>query len=163
MERPLNLAKRMRTATPQRYSLSSLIQELLSALGPRIDSEIIVSVEVQNDIYIWVQREPILEAFRNIVDNGLRAVRDTGVAGALAISSIRRDSRRQVDVVFRDTGIGMTDTELTAAKEGFHSTRGSSGVGVLLSQVLIRAQGGTLAIFSTKGRGTRVIITLPLA
>jgi signal transduction histidine kinase len=55
----------------------------------------------------------------------------------------------------------MNDEQIRAALSGFLASPGGAGLGVMLSQLLIRAQGGDLRIKSSPGVGTDVIVTLP--
>ncbi len=41
-------------------------------------------------------------------------------------------------------------------------TRLGSGIGLALSRELVEAHGGSIAIDSTEGTGTRVTVTLPI-
>jgi C4-dicarboxylate-specific signal transduction histidine kinase len=65
-----------------------------------------------------------------------------------------------VTVSIKDTGKGMSDEKIQAAKRGFVSTRDHKGVGVLISDVLLHAQGGSLNYRHNEEEGIEAIITL---
>jgi two-component system, cell cycle sensor histidine kinase PleC len=74
------------------------------------------------------------------------------------------------NVSFRvaDTGIGMHAHEIPVALQPFRQVDGSlsrkhdgAGLGLPLAKRLAELHGGTLAITSTPGRGTEVVVTLP--
>lgn len=65
-----------------------------------------------------------------------------------------------------DSGIGMSEDIRARAAQPFFTTRadsGGSGLGLSLAQGFARQCGGTLAIDSEPGRGTRVRLLLPAA
>ena len=68
----------------------------------------------------------------------------------------------------RDTGIGMTDEEVTQALRPFGQVDGGrsrwregAGLGLPIAKALVGLHGGTLEIKSVKGMGTEVIVSLP--
>jgi signal transduction histidine kinase len=64
-------------------------------------------------------------------------------------------------LVISDNGIGMSQREIRRAERGFVRAEDHKGVGVLLSRVLLAAQGGQLTFESEKFKGTKAILTLP--
>lgn len=68
------------------------------------------------------------------------------------------------ELVFEDTGCGMSRDVLGRASEPFFTTRSrsaTSGLGLTLVHSVVRLHGGQLAIESVEGAGTRVTIWLP--
>ena len=64
-----------------------------------------------------------------------------------------------------DNGAGIPSDELHYVKETFYKgkTKGSgSGLGLSISQRIIQAHNGEFAIMSEAGKGTTVVIKLPL-
>ena len=69
-------------------------------------------------------------------------------------------------VEVRDEGIGIGPGDLARVKDPFFTTKsriGGSGLGLSVSDGIVREHGGTLAIESNLGEGTRAIVELPLA
>ena len=61
-----------------------------------------------------------------------------------------------------DNGIGMDSDTLNKVSDMFFTTKKrGSGLGVSLSKEIIEQHGGELVYNSVKGKGTRVIVTLP--
>jgi signal transduction histidine kinase len=68
---------------------------------------------------------------------------------------------KKVKLVISDNGIGMTKSEILDALSGFDRASDQTGVGVLISRLLLTAQGGTLRFSSEKYVSTDAILTLP--
>ena len=57
----------------------------------------------------------------------------------------------------------MDDETLSRVSEPFYTTKkNGTGLGVLLSMEIIKAHNGTLCYESSIGKGTTVVITLPI-
>ncbi len=74
-----------------------------------------------------------------------------------------------VQVVVRDTGIGIPEQELPHLFERFRRVEGAkgrtqegSGIGLALVQELVKLQGGSVTVESVVGRGTTFTVTLQL-
>ncbi len=82
--------------------------------------------------------------------------------GALTIAA--REAPGAVELRLRDTGIGMAPDVLAAALTPLFTTKHhgrGTGLGLSVSSAVIESVGGTLALESTPGSGTCVIVTLP--
>jgi PAS domain S-box-containing protein len=103
---------------------------------------------------------------RQIILNLLsNAVKFTDAGGQVIVSTALTD-RGEVAFRVRDTGIGMTETEIEAALEPFRQLAtarrgGGTGLGLPLTKALVEANRGTLQISSTKSEGTLVEVVFP--
>jgi signal transduction histidine kinase len=81
--------------------------------------------------------------------------------GSLAITAQRRAGR--VELRVRDTGCGMTPEIAAKAFTPMFTTKrnGGTGLGLSVCRNVISAVGGDIALTSTPGIGTEVMITLP--
>ncbi|HEY7183211.1 MAG TPA: GAF domain-containing protein [Blastocatellia bacterium] len=159
IKRPMEIARRMKEITPKPYNLHDLITEVL--LESDIRQHLIspeISIRIPERLVALVDHDLIREAFRNIIHNAMKAMPQ---GGALTITASPNDDRRTAQMIFTDTGVGMNEEQIQAALSGFLASPGGAGLGVMLSQLLIRAQGGDLRIRSSPGIGTDVIVTLP--
>lgn len=158
IKRPLDVAKRVREIKPRLCDLRALVFQALqesniSQKKPDVDVQLMVPARR----FVRLDQELTREAFHNIINNAIKAMPD---GGALKISAIFSADKKHVEISFADTGIGMSDQEIEAAKTGFVTTQSSTGLGVLVSRLLISAQDGQLEIKSRKEAGTEVIIIL---
>lgn len=98
----------------------------------------------------------------NLVSN---AIKFTDAGGQVIVSTARTD-RGEVAFRVRDTGIGMTETEVEAALEPFRQLatsrkRGGTGLGLPLTKALVEANRGALQITSHPNEGTLVEVIFP--
>ena len=105
-------------------------------------------------------RERLRQVFFNVLDNAARH----GGEGKKIKVSVGCDGAF-VSIAIRDFGCGIPPDELPHIKYKFY--RGSSkargnGIGLAISDEIIRLHGGTLDILSTVGEGTTVTIKLPV-
>jgi signal transduction histidine kinase len=74
-----------------------------------------------------------------------------------------KEEKNNIKIVIEDSGIGIDDANLKRISEPFFTTKKSgTGLGVYLSQIIIKEHGGNIKYVSSKGIGTKVTITLPL-
>jgi signal transduction histidine kinase len=114
---------------------------------------------------VRVDREAIARALVNLVNNALKySVNEK----FLAVRLYRANDRLKLEVV--DRGIGITRREQSKIFEKFyrtgdplvHNTKGS-GLGLSLVRHITRAHGGDVEVESTPGKGSKFILSLPLA
>ncbi len=159
IKRPMEIARQMKEINPRPHRLHSLIDEVRSEVDIRGLSPARIEAPIPHDIVVLVDRDLILEAFRNVVHNAMKAMPD---GGALIINGALSGDGWEARITFADTGVGMSAEQIRAAKSGFVTTQRGAGLGVLVSLLLLRAQNGNLDIESAPGKGTTVTITLPV-
>ena len=77
----------------------------------------------------------------------------------------------EISITVRDTGVGISATDLPHVFDRFWradrarsraSERGGFGLGLSISQWIVQAHGGTIAVVSRLGRGTIFTVVLPM-
>jgi signal transduction histidine kinase len=109
----------------------------------------------------WADPELIARACENIVANAIDAMPDGGRLTVRARATAIDAATPGVSIVFEDDGPGMDPRQLALACEEFHSSKGSSGLGLTFVQRVARDHGGELRLQSVLGRGTTAEIRLP--
>jgi len=102
----------------------------------------------------------ISKVFANIITNAIDAMPGTGT---LTITS--KTAKGNVKIIFKDTGIGMTEETLSRLKLGFplFTTKAKGmGFGLPICKRIVEAHGGKISLKSTLGKGTTVIVTIPV-
>lgn len=104
----------------------------------------------------------IKQAFVNILDN---AIKYTGQGGKVHVTAAIPAQGGRIVITFSDTGCGIPAHDLPRVKEKFYkantAVRGS-GIGLAVTDEIIRRHNGTLLISSVEGEGTTVTVTLPI-
>lgn len=107
---------------------------------------------------VHVDRTLIGRALTNIIDNALHAMPG---GGTLTIAARRIDGEL-VELTLSDTGVGMDEAALARLFEPYFSTKAvGTGLGLSIARRNVELSGGTIAVSSERGRGTRVVLTLP--
>jgi signal transduction histidine kinase len=106
----------------------------------------------------------IRQVLINLLSN---AVKFTPAGGRVAVEVARQDNG-SVLIHVSDTGIGIPAEEIGKALEPFGQIDSAlgrkfegTGLGLPIAKQLIELHGGTLAISSTPGVGTEIVVTLP--
>jgi len=99
------------------------------------------------------------QALWNLIRNAQHAMPE---GGELILQTRREGDHAVLDVT--DTGVGMTEEVAARVFDTFYSTRpGGSGLGLPTTRKVVEAHGGSIAIQSEPGQGSRFTIRLPLA
>ncbi len=122
------------------------------------------SIKVQRDFpadspTFSVDQDLIYRAFLNILLNAIQAMPDGGTIGVM----VRYDSQG-VEIEIKDSGIGLSQEELTKAFKPFFTTKEKgSGLGLAIVKNIIEAHKGTILMVNSEAGGTSVVIRLPEA
>ena len=103
------------------------------------------------------------QVFVNLLRNAADAMDGAGTITVRA-EPVERDGRRWVSIRIQDEGPGIAPDVLSRLFEPFVSTRldaRGTGLGLAVSEGIIREHGGRVEVDSAAGRGTTFIITLP--
>lgn len=115
-------------------------------------------IESDKEIYINGDYNRLKQVLINLIKNSAEAIKDKG---KIVIKS--DNNSREFKILIIDNGCGMSEETLSKIKEIFYTTKEKgSGIGVSLSNEIIKSHGGKLEYDSTLGEGTTVKITLPI-
>lgn len=97
------------------------------------------------------------QAFLNVIRNAIEAI---GTGGELTIAS--RLDGKQIEIVVKDSGKGMTAEELDQLYTPFFTTKAvGTGLGLAYTQQVVLEHDGEIHCQSAPGEGTTFTITLP--
>jgi signal transduction histidine kinase len=98
------------------------------------------------------------EVFINLLNNAHEAMEENGT-----IELRTRVENDFVKMEFRDTGAGMPVEVVSKLFEPFFSTKEmGTGLGISVSYSIIKAHGGQMIFDSAQGKGTTVILLIPI-
>lgn len=148
---------------PEEADLSALLRETLGLLENsderRPDHRVLVEV-AKDPVRARVDVNRMKQVFWNLAKNALRAMPEGGTLTARA----KLVDDRQAMVTFTDSGVGMTDEEVTANFQPFHgSFRGGTGLGLAIVYRIVQEHGGRIRVRSRRGAGTEIAIQIPRA
>jgi signal transduction histidine kinase len=150
-------------------NLNELIDELGLLVRHKLANQNVRLIrDLQNDLPLVLGDAPQLEqAFLNLILNAAEAMPD---GGTLTIKSRAGKSSRNsphsmhVTLEFKDTGKGMSEELQKRAFTAVLSTTKAKGTGLGLAIVgrIIETHHGNLRIKSTLGKGSSIVVTLPV-
>lgn len=115
-------------------------------------------IENEDEIYVMGDYNRLKQVIINLVKNSKEAIKDKG---EIILEGKRIKNRFVIRI--EDNGIGMSEEELSKVKDMFYTTKEKgSGIGVCLSNEIIEAHGGIMNYKSKVGKGTTVVIELPI-
>lgn len=138
-------------------------QELFRAIEDMLDAPLSshdADCDCHNDAPgVWLQcnRETLLGALQNLVDNALQAC---GTGAQLSIRARTQASYLRLEVI--DQGPGMDSQTRAQAMQPFYTTKShGTGLGLAVAQVVARAHHGSFELESAPGKGTCAALLLP--
>lgn len=140
-------------------SLADPLKSCIAALRRQLEERRInVTLDIPAALPpVAIDKDQMEQVFFNIVKNALEAMHE---CGNLAIEISSDDSF--VSAVFRDSGDGMTGEQLAHLFEPYRTTKEKgTGLGLMVSQRIVRDHGGTISAESKPGRGTAFTVRLP--
>ncbi|MFA5138262.1 MAG: ATP-binding protein [Elusimicrobiota bacterium] len=160
-----NLLFYSRTKMPkyEAVRLTEMLEECLEAARERFPKHAVaVERRIDRTQGVVLQADPLQlrELFGNILNNCHDAL--PRLRGAITVSA-RLTEAREVEVSFRDDGIGLSAEDAARVFEPFFTTKSKgTGLGLSVCSQIVRLHGGKIEFKSEKGAGTEVIVTLPM-
>lgn len=146
---------------PEPVDLADLIRDVLEAHHRSATAAgVTVTTQIASELgEVVVDAVRIREVLANLVINAVRAMPD---GGTLTVSADQEGQSIHIRVV--DSGVGIDPDELEYIFDRFRkgSTSSGSGLGLTISRDLVEAHGGSISVDSVPGRGTTVMVDLPL-
>lgn len=129
--------------------------------------ESLKAVTVERDFAFGKQLDIDSERFRraviNVCENAVQAMCEGDQVKEKKITVQTRALPGKAELVFIDTGPGMADeVKAQIFKELFSTKRFGVGLGLSIVKQILEQHGGEVHVQSTLGKGTRVIMRLPL-
>ena len=146
----------------ERIDANAVISECVSIMQPQANrSRVVIRLS------LWPRLPRILadgRSLRQILLNLLsNAVKFNEAGGQVIVSSALTDAGYVV-IRVKDTGVGMSESEIETALEPFRqlgASRGGTGLGLPVTKALIEANRASFSIKSRKNQGTLIEVAFP--
>ncbi len=142
---------------PVKIDVNVVVKEILSQV------ELSENVELISEFgcvpIIEADKDMMKRIFMNLVINGVQAMKEKG--GTLKV--VTRRATDSVEVSFKDTGVGISTESMEKIFSPFFTTKSRGmGMGLPICKKFVDAHGGSIKVKSEKGKGSIVIVKLPI-
>jgi PAS domain S-box-containing protein len=147
--------------------LRQLVTESMRLLRPVVDATVAIELHLPDeDLSVTSDAIELQQVIVNLCTNASHAMR-TMRAGRLTVTLARTtmEGGAWAELTVRDNGCGMTEEVRHRIFEPFFTTKPlgeGTGMGMAVVHGIVAAAGGTLTVESALGRGTAVIVRLPM-
>jgi heavy metal sensor kinase len=144
--------------------ISSLLGEVVEFFQPlAADAGVQLSVQSADPVTLPGDPSWLHQLFANLLHN---AVKYTPAGGRIEVAIAPREAG--VDVIVRDTGVGIDPEQASSVFEPFHRVAARPeapgvGLGLPLAREIARAHGGEIVLESAPGSGSTFTVRLPTA
>ncbi|KAF6266651.1 hypothetical protein COO60DRAFT_1654489 [Scenedesmus sp. NREL 46B-D3] len=149
----------------ERLELRQVVGDVSDLTRSLVDNDVSLRNEVPEAMLVWADSGRIIQVLNNLLGNAAKFTRQ----GFIRVSASWHDSQHQwVAVHVTDTGIGIPKQKLASIFLPFEQVDGSIsrqyggfGLGLSITQELVKAHGGELWVRSREGKGSSFSFTLP--
>ncbi|NVZ59987.1 transporter substrate-binding domain-containing protein [Pseudomonas edaphica] len=146
-------------------SVTGIMAHQAHAKGLRVRVSISPALATSVEVDDMRLRQIIL----NLLSNAIKFTA-VGTVSIKVVVTRSSDNTQHLDISINDTGPGMTSSQrerifkpFTQGDESITRRYGGTGLGLVISQHLVRLMGGELILDSEEGVGTRVSVALPVS
>jgi signal transduction histidine kinase len=154
---------RAQTFSPQFYQLAEIVSKVKQLVASEVPAGISIDTDIPEDLLLYIDVQKMVEALLNLIINAIQAIPTP--PGTVLVRAEKDAERKNAVITVSDTGMGIDKEHLSKVFDPFFTTKDSqngTGLGLAVVYGIIKKQGGLIRVESTKGKGTRFIITMPL-
>ena len=145
--------------------LDTLLAESMRVVSAKAqEKQLKVTARISSDLHLRADRRAIKQIALNLLSN---AVKFTPAGGRITVRG--RTSDEHIVLGIADSGIGIAKDALTRLGRPFEQVESQhtkshqgSGLGLAIAKSLVELHGGRMRIRSALGKGTLVVVRLPL-
>jgi two-component system cell cycle sensor histidine kinase PleC len=150
----------------EEIELDGLLAETMRIVAQRAqDKGLTLTAKIAPEVRLHADRRSMKQIALNLLSN---AVKFTPEGGRVTVRA--RCARDIVTIAIADTGIGIARQALRRLGRPFEQVDGQltrrhegSGLGLAIAKSLVHLHGGAMRIRSTPGKGTTVLVRLPVS
>ena len=121
-----------------------------------------LNFKIKKNIFFYCKYSSLRRALRNIIDNGLNY-------GTKIIFSVEHKTNEKIIFSIIDDGPGVPEEHISEIKKPFfradmsrNSDKGNIGMGLAISEAIVKAHGGNMNLANHSSGGLEVIIEIPI-
>ena len=149
----------------EELDLDTMLNEAMRVVSARADDkQLALRARIAPDLHLRADRRALMQVALNLLSN---AVKFTPSGGRVTVRA--RADGECVVLAIADSGIGIAQDALARLGRPFEQVESQltkshqgSGLGLAISKSLVELHGGRMRIRSTLGKGTLVVVRLPL-
>ena len=142
--------------------ISLLLDDLINSTNTLL-TELNIKFKYQildDEMYIKGDYNRLKQVFINLIKNSIEAIPKNREGIIKLCINLKKDN---ILISIEDNGIGISKNKINKIGEPFFTTKEKgTGLGVRLSTEIIEQHNGSIKYVSKEGKGTKVIITLPI-
>lgn len=143
------------------HNLIGIVNDVLNLVQAEAnlrDVQLIWECNIHVGIYVYCKENQIKQVLINVIQNAIEAMPEGGVL-RIQIGC----EENQAVLKFIDSGQGIPEEQLSKLGEPFYTTKDKgTGLGLMVSRKIVRYHGGTIQFISELGKGTQVVISIPM-
>jgi two-component system, sporulation sensor kinase E len=151
-----------RTVSFALTDINEVVKELVQLIGPMLESRnITATIELEDGLpCVLADRDGLHRVFLNLVNNSCDAMAN---GGQLDISTHYSQQRDSIEIMFRDSGVGIAPNVIEHLFEPMFTTKQSgSGLGLVIAHDIIAEHHGRIELVPGS-TGAVFVLTLPAA
>ncbi len=154
-----NFAK-MPLANNEKVNLHSVIEDTVSLFSEYENTAIEVDPLLKKEMYVYADKEQLNRVFINLIKNAIQSIPDDR-EGLITIQAEIKSGH--VTIMVEDNGKGIEeDIRGRLFQPNFTTKSSGMGLGLAISQNIVRNAGGRIYYQTETGKGTRFFVLLPL-
>lgn len=151
-----------RSGEAEWINVNQLLEETLVLVEKKLkQSGVLVVRKLDENLpLVRARADQLRQVFLNLILNAQQAIEGRGEI-TLKTSANTQSLQPSISVDISDTGHGISEEEVQRIFEPFFSTRKKgTGLGLWVTQDIVRQHGGRIEVTSTKGKGTTFSVIL---
>ena len=140
--------------------VNMMLEEITKSLKPLLHSKNISLINeiIDDEVYIEGDYNRLSQVVINLIKNSVEASKNNN--SYIKVKTILNE--KTYDIIIEDNGCGISKENIKHINELFYTTKnGGTGLGVYLSNEIIKAHKGSIDYKSVENEGTKVKIILP--
>lgn len=149
----------------QKCDINQIIEGTVGLLLPKANSQ---NIQIKKTLKapvseIEIDKEQIRQVFLNVMLNAIEAMPNGGALEITTDKQTDKESKDILEIKVKDTGSGISSDLKRRLFEPFFTTKSEgTGLGLFIASRIIQMHKGAIGVESQPGKGTTVIVRLPI-